>query len=450
MVAVVLCLALLPVAAGLAQDLPPTTPGTDSAFRVALSDAAGPLATVTLSPAAADPIVVPILFPIEDPSKVTYWVDTFGAPRSGNRSHEGNDLMAPKMTRLIAVVDGKLDWMSLNGECSSYNGLPYYNILLRGDDGNVYYYIHLNNDTPGTDDAMGGVENAYAPGLTNGSRVKAGDFIGYVGDSGNAEDAGSHLHFEIHVGGYKKNLINPYHSLKAAPSLAEWDAAGRPPLSSYAPGQPAPTTPTTPPAKPVVPGFKDVEDWFRPELAKAAAAGVVEPDADGRFRPYSKVDRALFTVYLVRAMEASGKAGASSGDTGTKLGQRFTDVGAKHWACAEIEKAARLGLVRGTGDGSTFAPEQLINRAQMATMICRALGDDPELSKKAADLAAYKLYNDVGKGFWAQGAIVKANKLGLLCGDGDHCFRPDEDANRAHAIKVMARLMDGIEGGSIR
>ncbi|MFH1834417.1 MAG: M23 family metallopeptidase, partial [bacterium] len=186
--------------------------------------------------AAADSgsTVVPILFPLEN--RVS-WSDTFGAPRSGGRTHAGNDLMVPKMTPLLAVVDGVLDWLNLTGKPSSYNNLPYYNILLRGDDGNDYFYIHLNNDTPGTDDGLGGTQYAYAPGLTNGTRVQRGDVIGYVGDSGNAEDVGSHLHFEIHLGGYVSasagqtrtpSAIDPYASLKAAPTLAEWGAAGKP------------------------------------------------------------------------------------------------------------------------------------------------------------------------------------------------------------------------------
>ena len=144
-------------------------------------------------------------------------------------THEGNDLLVPKMTPLLAVVPGTLDWLNLTGKLSSYNGLPYYNILLRGDDGNDYFYIHLNNDTPGTDDGLGGVANAYAPGLTNGMHVAQGQVIGYAGDSGNAEDTASHLHFEIHLGGYK-NPIDPYNSLKAAPTYDEWIAGGGGPI----------------------------------------------------------------------------------------------------------------------------------------------------------------------------------------------------------------------------
>jgi murein DD-endopeptidase MepM/ murein hydrolase activator NlpD len=178
---VALSFLVLPVARGSAQTATLAEPAT--------------LAAAAESPAP----VVPILFPLEQ--RIS-WTDTFGAARSGGRTHAGNDLMAPKMTPLLAVVDGTVDWLNLTGELSSYNSFPYYNILLRGDDGNDYFYIHLNNDTPGTDDGLGGTEYAYAPGLINGTHVHRGDLIGYVGDSGNAEDTAPHLHFEIHLGGY--------------------------------------------------------------------------------------------------------------------------------------------------------------------------------------------------------------------------------------------------------
>ncbi len=200
-----------------------------------LEPAAEAAVTLTAAAAGQSAPVVPILFPME---KRISWIDTFGAARSGGRTHAGNDLMAAKMTPLLAVVDGKLDWLNLTGKLSSYNNLPYYNILLRGDDGNDYFYVHMNNDTPGTDDGKGGVQFAYAPGLTNGTHVQRGDVIAYVGDSGNAEDTARHLHFEIHLGGYvsasgtqtrSPSAIDPYTSLKAAPTLAEWTAAGKPP-----------------------------------------------------------------------------------------------------------------------------------------------------------------------------------------------------------------------------
>jgi hypothetical protein len=119
-----------------------------------------------------------------------------------------------------------------------------------------------------------------------------------------------------------------------------------------------------------------------------------------------------------------------------------------YWAYNEIQVAARLGLVRGTGDGTTFSPDQLITRAQMATMICRALGSDPNDGWAGTAAAAYLVYKDVPKGYWAQGAILMTNYLGLLCGDAKGCFRPEENANRAQAITMMARLLRLLEGGS--
>ena len=126
----------------------------------------------------------------------------------------------------------------------------------------------------------------------------------------------------------------------------------------------------------------------------------------------------------------------------------FTDVPSTYWAYKEIQVAARLGLVRGTGDGTTFSPDQLITRAQMATMMCRALGSDPNENWAGTAAAAYLVYKDVPKGYWAQGAIFMTNYLGLMCGDAKDCFRPEENANRAQAITVMARLLRLLEGGS--
>ncbi len=500
----------------------------------------GSAETASIEAAATDPnaIVVPILFPLEH--RVT-WTDTFGAARSGGRTHAGNDLMAPKMTPILAVVDGKVDWLNLTGKLSSYNNLPYYNILLRGDDGNDYFYIHLNNDTPDTDDGNGGVQYAYAPGLANGTRVHRGDVIGYVGDSGNAEDTVSHLHFEIHLGGYvaasagqtrTPSAIDPYASLKAAPTLAEWIAAGKPPLTTTTtkPGStttttapkptttttaPRPTTTTTTVPTTTVLGFTDVRttDWFYTDFAQARGAGVVTEVADQRFRPYSQVSRALFTVYLVRAMApaelaafdaadadaaasaeaapeaetpadpsaldpaipepapvtdtdavdptddaaaldpAAASAAATTDPTAANAAETgdsatFTDVPSTYWAYKEIQVAARLGLVRGTGDGTTFSPDQLTTRAQMATMMCRALGSDPNENWAGTAAAAYLVYKDVSKGYWAQGAIFMTNYLGLMCGDAKDCFRPEENANRAQTITVMARLLRLLEGGS--
>ncbi|MBP9827822.1 M23 family metallopeptidase [Patescibacteria group bacterium] len=148
--------------------------------------------------------VIDITFPVDGPAT---FIDDFTQSRSGGRQHNAIDLMADKMIRVLAPTDGRITFAPTTEP--SYG----YMMTLRGDDGYTYNFIHLNNDTPGTDDGDGGVRYAYADGVRDGTRVTRGQHIAYVGDSGNAESIGSHLHFEIYDG---DTAINPYASLIAA------------------------------------------------------------------------------------------------------------------------------------------------------------------------------------------------------------------------------------------
>lgn len=143
--------------------------------------------------------------------------DDYGDPRSGGRVHEGIDITAAKMTPVVSAVGGYVS--SLPQEEPSYG----FTIIIRGNDGYSYHYLHINNDTPGTDDGLGGPPYAYAPGIERGSPVVAGQHIGWVGDSGNAENIGSHLHFEIRLPDHSP--INPYPSLVVADSVTKFDPA---------------------------------------------------------------------------------------------------------------------------------------------------------------------------------------------------------------------------------
>lgn len=149
--------------------------------------------------------VLDIAFPVQ--GDVSFQNDYFHA-RSGGRIHHATDIMAAKMQPVLATVDGTILFAPMAQP--SYGFM----IMLGGDDGYQYNYVHLNNDTPGTDDGLGGSTYAYAEGIKKGVRVKRGQHIGYVGDSGNAERTGSHVHFEMLSS--SGALINPYAILKAA------------------------------------------------------------------------------------------------------------------------------------------------------------------------------------------------------------------------------------------
>jgi murein DD-endopeptidase MepM/ murein hydrolase activator NlpD len=158
-------------------------------------------------PVSADVPVGEFVFP-QDP-EVTEFYPTFNAPKPDGRRHKGIDLSAPKLSPVFAVADGVITRMGAGRRSG--------NIIKIDHGGEVQsWYLHLNNDSPGTDDGHGGRRWAFAPGLEEGSRVLAGQFIGYVGDSGNAEGTSPHTHFELRINGV---AVDPYHYL-----LEGWNA----------------------------------------------------------------------------------------------------------------------------------------------------------------------------------------------------------------------------------
>ena len=132
----------------------------------------------------------PIVFPVAGPADYS---DTFGACRDGcTRRHQGVDIFAPKLTPLIAAADGRIVSERRNATKKAGNKL-----VIEDADGWRYVYVHLNNDTPGTDDNANPQSWIAAGDLRAGDMVRAGQVIGYLGDSGNAEETPPHLHFEI-------------------------------------------------------------------------------------------------------------------------------------------------------------------------------------------------------------------------------------------------------------
>lgn len=119
--------------------------------------------------------------------------DDWGAPRRYTATHEGNDIYARAGTPVLAVTSGTLYRVGTRK-------VPGNRLWLRSSRGDTFFYAHLS---------------AFAESARNGARVRAGDVLGFVGDTGDAERTPPHLHFEVHP--QAGAAVNPY------PFLRAWD-----------------------------------------------------------------------------------------------------------------------------------------------------------------------------------------------------------------------------------
>src|SRR5919198_113033 len=147
-----------------------------------------------------------IIFPVVGQVQYT---DDFGAPRAGG-AHQGNDIMAAKKSSAVAAEAGRVKYWTTSASAGCM-------LYLYGQSGTMYEYIHLNNDRTTRNDNRGKCVQGTAYAVRNGAHVAAGQLLGYVGDSGDADGAHSHLHFEVHPKGGK--ATDPYPYLQAAQKL---------------------------------------------------------------------------------------------------------------------------------------------------------------------------------------------------------------------------------------
>src|SRR3954470_9802099 len=166
------------------------------------------LAVVLVASARADRAATPkLVFPVVGDVEYT---DDFGDARAGG-THQGNDLMAARKAIAVAAEAGKVKFWTTSATAGCM-------LYLYGSSGTMYEYIHLNNDLGRANDNKGKcvAGTAYAPGLKDGAKVAAGQRIGFVGDSGDANGT-PHLHFEVHPGG--KDAVDPFPYLNAGEHL---------------------------------------------------------------------------------------------------------------------------------------------------------------------------------------------------------------------------------------
>jgi NlpC/P60 family/Peptidase family M23 len=147
----------------------------------------------------------PIVFPVVGKAR---YANTFNSTPKGLLP--GNDIIAAKKSLVVAAENGTVKFYTKSKEAGCM-------LYLYGVSGRTFEYLHLNNDLTTKNDNTGKcvAGTAYALGLKGGQKVKAGQVIGYVGDSGIANGTQSHVHFEVH----KSGPVNPYPYLNKAQRL---------------------------------------------------------------------------------------------------------------------------------------------------------------------------------------------------------------------------------------
>ncbi|MEX2328645.1 MAG: peptidoglycan DD-metalloendopeptidase family protein [Nitriliruptoraceae bacterium] len=138
-----------------------------------------PAPSAPAEPSSASPSSGSLHCPIGRPHS---FIDSWGHARSGGRRHRGTDMMAPHGVSIHAVTDGVWEHRRQGASAGIWG-------VLRGDDGDAYWYMHLSGHTVG-----------------NGARVSGGTRVATNGSTGNASTP--HLHFELHPGG--GGAVNPY------------------------------------------------------------------------------------------------------------------------------------------------------------------------------------------------------------------------------------------------
>jgi hypothetical protein len=303
------------------------------------------LASVAPPAQAADSNPPPWIFPVVGQDNVDFaYSDTFGACRSGcTRRHHGVDIgtYGIKGVPVVAAADGVVRYANWSQNPDDLNPDRCCTIALEHADGWETWYIHLNNDTAGTDDGNGW---GIAPGILPGVAVRAGQLIGWVGDSGNAEGTSAHLHWEVHApGGIVENPTPHADSAKriSAPVRLEWQGT-----------------------------FWDDDDSVHQESIEiiydlGITRGCNPPDND-RYCPDAAITRGQMSAFLSRMLSLPATAS-----------DYFTDDSDSIFE-GDINALARAGIAFGCSP-TEYCPHAPLSREEMAEYLVRTFGyDNPE------------------------------------------------------------------------
>jgi len=161
--------------------------------------------------------------------------------------------------------------------------------------------------------------------------------------------------------------------------------------------------------------------WAENSIKKLVILGAIGGYPDGSFKPDKSITRAEFATVLVRAFKLVPQSGKVFADT------------ANHWAKDSIATAASHGIVSGYNK-TTFGPDNLITREQMAVMIVKA-------AKLSAATEGTNFADNENISGWAKEAVATATRNRIMNGYPDNTMRPRGNATRAEAVTVIVNAI---------
>lgn len=177
--------------------------------------------------------------------------------------------------------------------------------------------------------------------------------------------------------------------------------------------------------------ISSVEAWAGRQIQVVAAKGAIEGKAAGVFAPKDAVTRAEFAKMLIRALNLENSSASES----------FSDVNASDWFAPYVAAAVEKGIIQGR-TSERFAPQDQISRAEMATMISRALkttGNLEEVKDVTSVLSQFSDASQINNSLKTDVALAVSN--GIVIGANGK-FNPNISATRAEAAVMIYRTMN--------
>lgn len=180
--------------------------------------------------------------------------------------------------------------------------------------------------------------------------------------------------------------------------------------------------------------FGDMEgfEWAKESVNGLVELGVLKGYSNTEFRPYNSITRAEFCTVIAKLL----------GISEDMSGCEFADLNSSQWYYGYVNALYKRGIVRGT-DTTTFGPDSLILRSDAAVILCRALGIAENTELAVSD----NLFgDDESIADYAKNAVYALKSLGIVSGDEQNRFCPDNSILRAETAKLVWNAYRYTEG----